>query len=72
MVMKLQTSDTHGCSPARVFREYEVPSPGTIFYLCFMSESSQNGTVLLGGAAYPALEEMKSALEVTLCFTLDI
>ena len=37
-----------------------------------MSESSQNGTVLLGGATYPALEEMKSALEVTLCFTLDI
>ncbi|OWK09614.1 hypothetical protein Celaphus_00006223 [Cervus elaphus hippelaphus] len=26
-------------------------------------ESSQNGTVLLGGATYPALEEMKSALE---------
>ncbi|XP_026978874.1 cell cycle progression protein 1 isoform X1 [Sagmatias obliquidens] len=26
-------------------------------------ESSQNGTVLMGGATYPALEEMKSALE---------
>ena len=35
-----------------------------------MSESSQNGTVLMGGTTYPALEEMKSALEVTLCFTM--
>ena len=40
--------------------------------LCFISESSQNGTVLMGETAYPALEETKSALEVNMCFTLWI
>lgn len=40
--------------------------------LCFISESSQNGTVLMGETAYPALEETKSALEVNLCCTLWI